>query len=141
MPPLGMHAYRLFSNENRQEVQSALKFDGKPAAMSDVAKVLGQKWRELSDESKKARAHAWATLPRLGRCFPCSPPPLLTPTRLIATQVFLDQAGAAVRSCGWRCLKQPADVRLCLPSPAAGCRSCCSCPCRRGRGGHRRGAG
>ena len=55
MPPLGMHAYRLFSNENRQEVQSALKFDGKPAAMSDVAKVLGQKWRELSDESKKAR--------------------------------------------------------------------------------------
>ena len=71
MPPLGMHAYRLFSSENRHEVQTALKFEGKPAGMSDVAKVLGQKWRELSDESKKARGRVcWAA--------PC-PSPLTPP--------------------------------------------------------------
>jgi hypothetical protein len=106
MPPLGMHAYRLFSNENRQEVQSALKFDGKPAAMSDVAKVLGQKWRDLSEESKKARR---SRLP--GLLFAPTPPPCSrrAPQRH-HTQVYLDQAGAAVRHCGCCSLTPPVDA-------------------------------
>ena len=139
MPPLGMHAYRLFSSENRHEVQTALKFEGKPAGMSDVAKVLGQKWRELSEESKKARGRVcWAA--------PCPSPhnstPLLTPR------------APPRRRCTWtkpaqRCVHavlvstHTPLTRVSLgplPPRSLGCGGCSSrAPCR-GRGRHRRGS-
>jgi hypothetical protein len=47
--------YFAFMAASREATKAALVAAGGPAAASDVAKALGEKWRSLSDEDKKAR--------------------------------------------------------------------------------------
>ena len=50
--------YFAFMNANRAAVKAALVEAGAPAAMGDIGKELGARWRALSDDEKKARADA-----------------------------------------------------------------------------------
>lgn len=56
--------YFAFMNANRAAVKAALVEAGAPAAMGDIGKELGARWRALSDDEKKARAAAGLQLPR-----------------------------------------------------------------------------
>ena len=55
-PPKGATTpYFAFMSANRAAVKAALLEAGAPAAMGDIGKELGARWRALSEEEKKAR--------------------------------------------------------------------------------------
>lgn len=49
-----LSSYFSFANENREAVKAELQVAGKPATASAVAKVLGERWRALTDAEKQA---------------------------------------------------------------------------------------
>ncbi len=56
-------AYFAFSAASRESAKAALVAAGSPAGVADVAKVLGERWRGLSEEDKKVRVRVrglWA---------------------------------------------------------------------------------
>ncbi|KAF7727452.1 Non-histone chromosomal protein 6 [Apophysomyces ossiformis] len=48
-PKRGLSAYMFFSQENRQKV----KDENKDASFGTIGKILGEKWKNMSDEEKK----------------------------------------------------------------------------------------
>ena len=65
--------YFAFMSANRAAVKAALLEAGAPAAMGDIGKELGARWRALPEEEKKARAAGAAQRLRLLRsgCVRC----------------------------------------------------------------------
>lgn len=49
-------AYFAFQAACRESTKAELLAAGAPAGVADVAKALGNRWRALSEEEKKARA-------------------------------------------------------------------------------------
>ncbi|CAO3592934.1 unnamed protein product [Absidia cylindrospora] len=50
-PKRGLSAYMFFSQANRNKV----KEENPDATFGQLGKILGQKWKEMSDEEKKVR--------------------------------------------------------------------------------------
>ena len=128
MAPKAQSAFMMFSGAHRTEVKEALKTAGEACAMADVAKKVGERWRGLSEEEKKAREET------RGRSVPSD--------STAARQVWTDKAAAA---------KADAVAAAAVEAPedgaagTAGCvaRSCGRCeaahPSRQQRGGRRGG--
>ena len=68
--------YFAFAAAERKDVKAALVAAGAPAGVADVAKVLGERWRALPEEERKARAR-WrrcAALAALAGAHGCGAP-------------------------------------------------------------------
>ncbi|KAI9258214.1 high mobility group box domain-containing protein, partial [Phascolomyces articulosus] len=48
-PKRGLSAYMFFSQENRTKVQQ----DNPDAAFGQIGKILGERWKDMSEEEKK----------------------------------------------------------------------------------------
>lgn len=48
-PKRPLTAYMIFSQEHRQEVRE----ENKDAKIGEISKILGERWKKLSDEEKK----------------------------------------------------------------------------------------
>ena len=57
MPPKKIAPYLVFAGDMRDKCRAELVAAGNPkAAMGDIAKRVGEKWKELDEETKQVRA-------------------------------------------------------------------------------------
>ena len=102
MPPKKIAPYLVFAGDMRDKCRAELVAAGNPKpAMGDIAKRVGEKWKELDEETKQVRAPAPpASAPSRSNRAPPRAPPLgewkrsSHPSPSISPQAYKDRAEA-----------------------------------------------